>query len=1149
MSKRQVEIVLHHLHRLTAGSATGPEHDRQLLERFVVHREEAAFAALLDRHGAMVLRVCRRILHDAHEAEDAFQATFLILARQAHTIRQHQSIASWLYKVAYHVAVRARARATRRQELATRAPRPQAVDPLAEVSGRELLSVLDDELQRLPEKYRAPLLLCYLEGHTQDEAARQLGWSPQVLRGRIERGRAVLRRRLVRRGFGLSAVAAGALLEQAPAAVPALLTAQTVRTVMGSFHAPAMAVSLHIATLAEAGMQSLAATKLKLVVSVVLMLGVLATGLGTGLSSLRAPEPQSPSNAPAVEPPAAQAKSEPRRDRYGDPLPPGVLARLGTVRLRHGVFRFAFSPDGKRIASAGTDGFVRIWSTETGKEERRLDGHRGAAYAVAYSPDGKWIATGDVYDIHLWDAATGKKVRKMAGFDGGKDFKTRQDISVLICALAFSPDGKVLAASEGNVRVSLWDVPSGELRGRLEACGKDAIAFLPDGQRLLAVSPGVVRLCDLKGKEHHKIETGIGTEYRSTPLALAPDGKSFVVGGAREITENNGMVQIVIGETGVVSLWDLATGKERRRLEVPQAVLAAALSPDGKTLAYDQNQTIHLLDVASWKEVGRIPIAEGDAYKLAFSPDGKALAASCRNGLQFWNVATGHPLLPFDSHLAAVDTIAFTANGKQLVSTCQETGVARLWDTTSGRQLHTFAGDWAHGVVAPSRDGERIASSGQFNSMSIWNTATGRRVRHLQVENQPPNKWAHYIRALALSRDGRWLTSISSNNNERDRGLTILVQDAASGKERSRLKEPLFDPRKGTEFRTLSPDGQVMVQSDDRTICLRDVSTGRLLRLLLPEKLQPNEALSRTVVFSADGRLLACVSPIRKSEDGRVKESRIHIWELATAKEITCWAAPDTDVAAFSPDGRILATANRGRSEIPVREAAIPLWDAIGGEEIGRLQGHGTFVASLAFSPDGQRLATGLTDSTVLIWGLTPHLQRVRRKLLPVRPGDLPRLWADLAGEDARKAQASLWALASAPPLALPFLEERLASAHPVDPERVHRWIEDLDSEQFAVRQSAAEQLRKLDQVAEPALRKALERKPSLESRRRIEELLDECAGPATTNERRQVIRAVAVLEHMRDKGAQQFLKKLANGVAEARLTREAKAAFDRLER
>jgi WD40 repeat protein len=637
---------------------------------------------------------------------------------------------------------------------------------------------------------------------------------------------------------------------------------------------------------------------------------------------------------------------------------------------------------------------------------------------------------------------------------------------------------------------------------------------------------------------------------RSVGLAALTDGKTVVVGSDRPITTSDGMIRQVIREEGTVSLWNIAGRKERHRIDVPHPVLGVTLSPDGKTVAYSQEQTVHLLDRDSRKETRRLELPEGRPFRLVFSPNGKVLAVGGRNDIQLWNVASGQLLLPRAGHSAEGDTIAFTANGKQLLSTCQETGVARLWDVENGRQLRRFAGDWAPlGVVAPSLDGKLLASSDTFNSMSIWDTATGKRIYRLQVQKKPPDKYAHYIRRLVLSPDGKRLTSISDNNTRRDHGMTILVQEAATGKELSRLKETIPDDKRGRDrYPTLSPDGQMMAETDDRTVRLRDVCTGKLWRLLQAEKLQPKETLSTPVVFSSDGRLLACVGAIRRSADGRVQESRIHVWELATGKEIACLAAPNTQVIAFAADGRILATASPGHSELPIRESAIHLWDVVGGAEVGRFRGHGTPVASLAFSPDEQRLASGLTDSTILIWDLKPSLQRVCRARSAVRAEDLPRLWAELASEDARQAQASLWTLASAPSRALPYLEQRLTPARAVGPDRLRRLIADLESEQFAVRKSASEQLRQLDLLAEPALREALKGRPPLESRRRIEELLADFRGPAATDERRRVVRAVTVLEHAKSESARRLLRKLAAVAPEARLTREVRAALQRLQ-
>jgi len=183
-----------------------------LLERFIRRCEEPAFEALLKRHGPMVLGVCQRMLHHRQDAEDACQATFLVLARKAASIGKRASVGSWLYKVAYHVAVRARKQAAAQRKREGSAPPRTAADPLAEVTGRELLTLLDAELQNLPERYRAPLVHCYLEGQTRDEAARQLGCSESTVNRRLEQGKDQLRKRLARRGLTLPA----ALLALAP---------------------------------------------------------------------------------------------------------------------------------------------------------------------------------------------------------------------------------------------------------------------------------------------------------------------------------------------------------------------------------------------------------------------------------------------------------------------------------------------------------------------------------------------------------------------------------------------------------------------------------------------------------------------------------------------------------------------------------------------------------------------------------------------------------------------------------------------------------------------------------------------------------------------------------------------------------------------
>src|SRR5947209_643486 len=205
MSSAQVSAVLRYIRKLATARQDHEPPDHQLLGRFIKERDEAAFAVLLRRHGPMVLSVCRSVLHDLHDAEDAFQAAFLLLSQKAGSIHRREAVSGWLYRVAYHLAVRARANAARRRVVEKRAVTMPSTDPVLDMSLRELRAMLFEELEGLPEQYRAPLVLCGLEEKSLEEAARLLGWSPSAVKGKLERGRVLLRNRLRRRGFELSA--------------------------------------------------------------------------------------------------------------------------------------------------------------------------------------------------------------------------------------------------------------------------------------------------------------------------------------------------------------------------------------------------------------------------------------------------------------------------------------------------------------------------------------------------------------------------------------------------------------------------------------------------------------------------------------------------------------------------------------------------------------------------------------------------------------------------------------------------------------------------------------------------------------------------------------------------------------------------------
>jgi RNA polymerase sigma factor (sigma-70 family) len=295
MADKTLDNVLEHIHRLVGAEEATPQADRELLDRFLHRRDERAFSALVQRHGPMVLGTCRRLLRSPHDAEDACQAVFLVLVRKADSIRNRESVGSWLHTVACRVAGRLRQQNARRR--AREAPIEDVPTEGADPSWREVHALLDAELHRLPDKFQAPLLLCYLEGKTRDEAAQVLGLALGALRSRLERGRELLRRRLARRGLTLSAAVSAALLSQqaAPAALPPLLELALVKLVQAG-----AAISERVAALAAGSLNALGMTKMKHLAAVLLLLGALTSGAALTWGGARTGPPPEDDNAPAA---------------------------------------------------------------------------------------------------------------------------------------------------------------------------------------------------------------------------------------------------------------------------------------------------------------------------------------------------------------------------------------------------------------------------------------------------------------------------------------------------------------------------------------------------------------------------------------------------------------------------------------------------------------------------------------------------------------------------------------------------------------------------------------------------------------------------------------------------------------------------------
>jgi RNA polymerase sigma factor (sigma-70 family) len=285
MATGQLDKIIHHLRRTALRRQAGALSDGQLLGRFLAHRDQDAFAALVDRHGAMVLGVCRRVLGDAHDAEDAFQATFLVLVRKAASLRSRELVGNWLYGVAYRTSLEARARSARRRA------REQQVRDMPHTNAepnqdwQDLRPLLDRELSRLPDKYRVPVVLCELEGRPRKEVARRLGIPEGTLSSRLAHARKLLARRLTRQGLALSGGALVALLAAGPASaeVPAALLHSTIQAATAVAAGQAVltgAVSVKVAALCEGVMKAMYLTKLK--AAAALLCGAAVLGLGAG---------------------------------------------------------------------------------------------------------------------------------------------------------------------------------------------------------------------------------------------------------------------------------------------------------------------------------------------------------------------------------------------------------------------------------------------------------------------------------------------------------------------------------------------------------------------------------------------------------------------------------------------------------------------------------------------------------------------------------------------------------------------------------------------------------------------------------------------------------------------------------------------------
>jgi WD40 repeat protein len=773
----------------------------------------------------------------------------------------------------------------------------------------------------------------------------------------------------------------------------------------------------------------------------------------------------------------------------GDPeaLPPGALFRIGDATLTGAPL--ALSPDGKLLAAVSRD-TVRLLETATARQRARLSGHDGAIAALAFSADGRLLASaGADGTVQLWDPAAGRAVRQLRGH-------TRA-----VRAVAFAPDGKLLASAGEDGTLRFWDVASGQPLRQVKVSkqGLFAVAFAPDG-KTLATGGGdkTVRLWDVATRtEWRRIEGQRGGVHS---LAFSPDGRTLACS-----TWNRDQS---------VHLWDVATG---RALPAPEGMAhyvgAVAFSPDGKVVAGGGNESVvQLWDAATGKKVRRLSAhlaKEGLVRSVVFSADGKRLATATEAAIRLWDTATWQAQPQFLSPEAGIVTLAFSPDGKSLAAA--EGGVIRLRDARTGLGLPepSSYGVWARSL-AFLPDGKSLAL-GSSAGIRLWDLASGKLSPPLGNDGSSAT-----IPIIALARDGKSLAAVDNVS-----GLSLW--DLTARKEIYRHED------RGAVCVAFSPDGKLLATGNRANVVrLRAAATGRELR-----RLEAHTNWLRAVTFSPDGRTLAGVD----------LSGRIVLWEVLTGgvRRASWHHWPRAGGIAFSADGRLLASGGA--------DGAVKLWDVHTGAESRRLAAHGDAVTCVAFSPDGKRLASGSKDRTVLVWDVAA-LRDGRRPPAPVlAAAAMERLWTALAGEDAARAFEAVCTLAAAPAQAVPFLKGRLSPRVPAEPKRLAGLVRDLGDNRFAVREKATAELARLEELAAPALKEALKKTPPLEVKRRLEKLLARLDPYAVAPEAVRPLRAVEALEWAGTADARQLLQALAGGAPEARLTREARAALARLER